>query len=563
MINHSFDIYFGNQKKRLHLGRNSVTIYNRVHSNGMHNLAGEKLEISIDPSIQVITSDNRNSSFSILVRNQTFVNLEGMNAYGSRDDKEGLFTFSLNAESPFERDLIVFYLRQKFARGKIHELDRAAKLKDITNGVMALGIGKEFTMTENDWTLLSINANEYFYQKGSLIFKEGMSNRSLYRVLGGYVQIIKEKKNVIIGRMGAGSLIGEMSLLGEGIATASVIAESDVKIVEISLDYIQKIFEVESDLALKLFHNLAIRLALRFQSLVNGRREQPAPKITNSNTVQEDGAGFVFRRKNVAEAIKSGEDFMVIREYDGKHHKMPGHIQMHSHRMIFQTGLVGVVLMKIINYFDITRVDSINRGADFGVSISIQDKKRARVFFLSDEMERDRFVGILENIRAHLETKRRREELHVPLPEAKGITIEQKQIAEDLLNKEKGDWKDLLNKTKSALVTKGTYLIHDGEPETKLYQIIKGNCRIEKDGVVLSVLGRGEIVGIMGFLGISPIFGNVIADNDVELFIIDSDELKKSIRNSPHIGSQFFKHVAQVLDINITRGEDVAFPSSR
>jgi CRP-like cAMP-binding protein len=55
----------------------------------------------------------------------------------------------------------------------------------------------------------------------------------------------------IIGRLGPGNLLGEMSLLGKGFTTAAVVADTDTIIAEISLEFTRQLFNSEVMLELK------------------------------------------------------------------------------------------------------------------------------------------------------------------------------------------------------------------------------------------------------------------------------------------------------------------------
>ena len=64
--------------------------------------------------------------------------------------------------------------------------------------------------------------------KGDFVFKQGVKSPFLFFIAEGRAEVIRD--NQIIAEVKHGDIIGEMSILGNGKATATVIALSDLKV---------------------------------------------------------------------------------------------------------------------------------------------------------------------------------------------------------------------------------------------------------------------------------------------------------------------------------------------
>lgn len=104
-------------------------------------------------------------------------------------------------------------------------------------------------------------AEETTAKKGAILFHEGEDGDSLYIVLEGYIDVTKKGPHgaaQTLAKIGDGSVIGEMSLIGGGAArSATAEAASDVKLLKIPTTRFSKLLREENVAALKIVHNLA------------------------------------------------------------------------------------------------------------------------------------------------------------------------------------------------------------------------------------------------------------------------------------------------------------------
>lgn len=102
--------------------------------------------------------------------------------------------------------------------------------------------------------------------KGATLFREGDDGDALYVILEGEVAVTR--KGVELARLGKHTVLGEMTLVGEGevrSATATVLA--DVKLLTVPSKRVQKLLKADSVAALKVVANLAQVMSRRLAAI--------------------------------------------------------------------------------------------------------------------------------------------------------------------------------------------------------------------------------------------------------------------------------------------------------
>ncbi|MHB8872073.1 MAG: Crp/Fnr family transcriptional regulator [Myxococcaceae bacterium] len=112
-------------------------------------------------------------------------------------------------------------------------------------------------------------AEETTARKGNVLFHEGDEGDALYIVLEGHIDVTKKGANGVpqsLAKIGDGSVIGEMSLMGGNAArSATATASSDVKLLKVPATRFSKLLRDENVAALKVVHNLAQVMSHRLQ----------------------------------------------------------------------------------------------------------------------------------------------------------------------------------------------------------------------------------------------------------------------------------------------------------
>lgn len=137
-----------------------------------------------------------------------------------------------------------------------------------------------YGLTEAEQADLFGIAEEMAVEKGSALFAEGAPGDALFVVLEGQVEVTK--KGQVLAKVGDGSVLGEMSLLGAtGTRSATALAATDVKVVKLSTARFQKLIASDHVSALKVVANLAHVMCKRLvamderlvEALTRGRKE--------------------------------------------------------------------------------------------------------------------------------------------------------------------------------------------------------------------------------------------------------------------------------------------------
>ncbi|GAB4426083.1 MAG: hypothetical protein Kow002_15420 [Anaerolineales bacterium] len=98
---------------------------------------------------------------------------------------------------------------------------------------------------------------------GEFLFRKGDDGDSLFIIDAGMVKIVTEDaggSEVILNQVGAGEIIGEMSLLDNEPRSAGVVAMTDTKVLELKRDDFMRVLRQQPDLALAVIRNFSSRM---------------------------------------------------------------------------------------------------------------------------------------------------------------------------------------------------------------------------------------------------------------------------------------------------------------
>ncbi|MGH9456125.1 MAG: Crp/Fnr family transcriptional regulator [Thermoanaerobaculia bacterium] len=103
------------------------------------------------------------------------------------------------------------------------------------------------------------------FEPGELILEEGQPNRALHLVAEGRVRVScrAEEGDVILCDLPAGRTFGELSILEEGFASATLRAIPKTKILSLSLADLHRILREAPATAAKFWHAIALDLRQR------------------------------------------------------------------------------------------------------------------------------------------------------------------------------------------------------------------------------------------------------------------------------------------------------------
>lgn len=109
-------------------------------------------------------------------------------------------------------------------------------------------------------------AQEASVGKGATLFREGDDGDALIVILEGEVTVTR--KGVELARLGKHSVLGEMSLMGEGeVRSATATTLTDVKVLNVPSKRVQKMLKADHVAALKVVANLAQVMSKRLAAI--------------------------------------------------------------------------------------------------------------------------------------------------------------------------------------------------------------------------------------------------------------------------------------------------------
>jgi CRP-like cAMP-binding protein len=130
-------------------------------------------------------------------------------------------------------------------------------------------------LTANDWALIADKATRVHFKKGEALVQKGQKAKGVYLLLKGNarVQIAFQPKAATIA---PGEICGEMSLLEDAPASASVFAEEDVEAYHLDRPTLETMFELFPHLASRFYRSLARNLSRRLRELIGPSSVPPA-----------------------------------------------------------------------------------------------------------------------------------------------------------------------------------------------------------------------------------------------------------------------------------------------
>lgn len=138
-------------------------------------------------------------------------------------------------------------------------------------------IGLFATLRPKELRVIDSLLYERRYLKGEVVFDEGEEGQALYVVLSGRVLICRPADPVaeIIAEIPAGSLFGELALLGGAPRNAQVRAAEDCVLAALSRTDFERLVETHAAIASKIAMQLARDLGQKLGTRLLPRESQP------------------------------------------------------------------------------------------------------------------------------------------------------------------------------------------------------------------------------------------------------------------------------------------------
>lgn len=123
--------------------------------------------------------------------------------------------------------------------------------------------------TDAEWATLLEHTRHRWFSPGDAVISEGASDRSLYLILDGSLEVLVERgrhRHQRVASLGAGSVIGEMAFFDGGARSALVRAVTAAELAELSPSEFDALAAADPALARRLLFELGRILAKRLRT---------------------------------------------------------------------------------------------------------------------------------------------------------------------------------------------------------------------------------------------------------------------------------------------------------
>jgi CRP-like cAMP-binding protein len=119
-----------------------------------------------------------------------------------------------------------------------------------------------------EWARLAPLAERRRYDAGTAIIREGGSQAALFLVVDGFVRVERagREPGIAVARLGAGEAFGEMSLLEDDHASASVVADGVVTVDVIPHEQLHVLLSSDTNFSSQFYRSLATVLSARLRA---------------------------------------------------------------------------------------------------------------------------------------------------------------------------------------------------------------------------------------------------------------------------------------------------------
>ncbi len=187
----------------------------------------------------------------------------------------------------------------------------AKRIKEIVEAPPSNEIQVFEDFSDKEVRIISKFSDKKFYQRDEVVFKEKSEDASLYVVLKGQLEAIahtSEGKEISLSKIDEGEVFGELSFLDGKMRSATILAVTDVELLQISREDFENLRVDHPSIASKLILDLARVVSLRLRNadkfivdifqLINNEEEisnsekapvieQPAKKTAKKETKEK------------------------------------------------------------------------------------------------------------------------------------------------------------------------------------------------------------------------------------------------------------------------------------
>lgn len=141
--------------------------------------------------------------------------------------------------------------------------ENGANLADIDDFLRSVVLFVEFDAEERELLRRSLVTTRF--QPGDVILSEGNANRALHIVRNGRIRVSRtvQEREVSLCDLVPGQTFGELSIIEDGVASASLKAVTEAEVLSISMDDLAAFLRSKPNAAAKFWREIAVDLRRR------------------------------------------------------------------------------------------------------------------------------------------------------------------------------------------------------------------------------------------------------------------------------------------------------------
>jgi len=124
-------------------------------------------------------------------------------------------------------------------------------------------------LIDTDIKWLNENATQRICKKNEVLMKQGESPKNLYIIVEGKSDLVENKRGKIAS-LTEGDVIGEISFVDERLASTSLIAIDNTRVLSIERKLLRKKLDNDSDFSARFYRGLSMLLADRLRKMILG-----------------------------------------------------------------------------------------------------------------------------------------------------------------------------------------------------------------------------------------------------------------------------------------------------
>ena len=118
-------------------------------------------------------------------------------------------------------------------------------------------------LSPEDLKLIAEIAREEWYPQNTVIFRQGDEGNMLFVIVEGRLQVVRSAKDgteQVLAQRGAGDFVGEMAIIESAPRSASLITQSDVRVLAIDGEIFKSILHERADVSFAVLRSISRRL---------------------------------------------------------------------------------------------------------------------------------------------------------------------------------------------------------------------------------------------------------------------------------------------------------------